>query len=131
MAQKATGDFEVKLTPMASDFPSDELNLGRMSIDKSFSGDLDGTSVGQMLMARTDVKGSAGYVAIEKVTGSLEGKTGSFVLQHSGMMGGGQQSLTITVVTDSGTGELEGLSGTMNIIIEDGAHSYEMEYELP
>ena len=84
-----------------------------------------------MLMARTDVKGSAGYVAIEKVTGSLAGKSGTFVLQHNGMMGGGEQSLSITVVSDSGTGELEGLSGSMHIIIEDGAHRYEMEYELP
>ena len=131
MAKKATGPFEVKLNPLAADFTPNEPHLGRMSIDKTFTGDLDGSSVGQMLTAMTAVKGSAGYVAIEKVTGTLDGKSGSFILQHSGMMGAGQQSLTIVVVTDSGTDELEGLSGSMNIIIENGAHSYEFEYELP
>ena len=131
MAEKATGAFEVKLNPLAADFTPDEPHLGRMSIDKTFSGDLEATSIGQMLTAMTDVKGSAGYVAIEKVTGTLNGKAGSFILQHNGMMGGGQQALTITVVTDSGTGELAGLSGSMNIIIDNGAHSYEMDYELP
>jgi hypothetical protein len=126
---RATGTFDVKLTPQASD-PALGTSLGRMSIDKQFHGDLEGTSKGEMLTGGTDVKGSAGYVAIERVAGTLHGKSGSFILQHSGTLTRGAPQLTITVVPDSGTGELAGLAGTMMIIIADGKHSYELEYTL-
>ena len=131
MPSHATGTFEVKLNPLSSDVTPEEPHLGRMSIDKQFKGDLEATGAGQMLTAMTDVKGSAGYVAIEKVTGTLQGKKGSFVLQHSGTMAAGQQSLSITVVPDSGTDELSGISGSMTIDIDgDGGHSYGFEYDV-
>jgi len=101
-----------------------------MSIKKTFRGDLEGGSVGQMLAFRSDVKGSAGYVAMERVTGTLGGKRGSFTLQHSGSMDKGAQSLTVAVVPDSGSEELVGLTGTMDIIVEAGAHSYRFGYAL-
>ncbi len=124
----AIGTFTVKLVPQ-KDEPSDP-KLARMTIDKQFSGDLEGTSIGQMLSAATDVKGSAGYVAIEKVTGKLNGKSGSFVLQHFATMDRGAPHLSITVVPDSGTGELTGITGTLNIIIAEGKHSYDFEYSI-
>jgi hypothetical protein len=127
---KATGTFEVKVAPLASDGAIDTGGAARMSIDKQFSGDIAGTSKGQMLAVRTAVDGSAGYVAVETVTGALHGRTGTFVLQHSGTMNRGAQSLRITVVPDSGTGELAGLSGTFAIVIEGKKHSYEFEYTL-
>ena len=102
-----------------------------MTIDKQFHGDLEATSKGQMLAFSTDVKGSAGYVAMEQVNGTLHGRTGTFVLQHSGTMTRGAPQLSLTVVPDSGTGELVGLAGKMNIIIADGKHSYEFDYTLP
>lgn len=102
-----------------------------MSLDKQFHGDLEGTSKGQMLTAGTAVKDSAGYVAIERVDGTLKGQRGSFVLQHSGTMTRGAPQLVITVVPDSGTGQLVGLAGKMTILIADGKHSYEFEYTLP
>ena len=123
----ATGTFEVKLTPQATDDPA----LGRLTIDKQFHGDLEGTSKGQMLTAMTDIKGSAGYVAIERVTGTLSGRAGTFALQHTGTMTRGAQQLSVTVVPDSGTGALAGLVGKMSIQIEGGKHSYEFEYSLP
>jgi hypothetical protein len=123
----ATGTFQVTLSPQ----PTDAAPLGRMAIDKRFSGELSGTSKGEMLAARSAVEGSAGYVAMELVTGVLDGRTGSFVLQHSGTMNRGAQHLDLTVVPDSGTGGLEGLAGSMQIIIEDGRHSYIFEYSLP
>ena len=104
--------------------------LARMSIDKQFNGDLVATSKGEMLSAGTSVKGSAGYVAIERVIGTLGGRHGSFVLQHNGLMNRGAPQLTITIVPDSGTGELAGLSGSMAIIIADGKHYYELDYLL-
>ena len=104
--------------------------LGRMSIDKQFHGDLEGTSRGQMLTAGTAVTGSAGYVAIEHVSGTLHGRGGTFVLQHSGTMTRGAPQLSITVVPDSGTGELVGLAGQMAIVIADGKHSYDFEYTI-
>jgi len=125
---KASGTFEVKLSPQdqGADMP-----VGRMMIDKQFQGDLAGTSKGQMLMASSGtVKDSAGYVAIEKVTGTLNGRRGSFYLQHNGVMTRGVGELRITVIPDSGTDQLVGLSGKMNIIIADGKHSYEFEYTL-
>src|ERR1035441_9040530 len=102
-----------------------------MSIDKKFSGDLEATSQGEMLAAMTAVKGSAGYVAIERVSGTLHGRNGTFVLQHSGTMTRGTPQLSITVVPDSGTGQFDGISGTMTIKIDQGKHSYEFEYTLP
>jgi hypothetical protein len=131
MATHASGTFEVKLVPQAAEDKAEDTTLGRMTIDKQFHGDLEGTSKGQMLSAGTAVKGSAGYVAIEKVTGTLHGRSGSFVLQHSGTMTRGVPQLSVTVVPDSGTGELVGLTGQMAIKIADGKHSYEFEYTLP
>jgi len=131
MTGRAAGTFEVKLTPEASDEGTEGGSLGRMSIAKQFHGDLEGTSTGAMLSALTTTKGSAGYVAIERVTGTLQDRRGSFVLQHSGTMARGEQQLTITVVPDSGTGELTGLAGLMRIIIADGKHSYEFDYTAP
>jgi hypothetical protein len=125
----ASGTFDVKVSPHAMDTKTDA-SLGRMSLDKQFHGDLEGTSKGEMLSASTSVKGSAGYVAIERVSGVLHGRNGSFVLQHSGTMTRGEPQLTITVVADSGTDQLVGLSGKMMINITDGKHSYEFEYAL-
>jgi hypothetical protein len=126
------GAFDVKLTPQPADEREAAAFLGRMAIDKSFHGDLEATSVGQMLAARGDQPASAGYVAIERVTGTLAGRQGSFVLQHSGHSNPAGQSLEINVVADSGTDQLKGLSGTMRIIIEPGGgHFYEFDYELP
>ena len=125
----ASGTFEVKLNPQADDQVGDP-TVGRMSIDKQFHGDLEATSKGQMLTAGTDVKGSAGYVAIERVIGTLHGHNGTFALQHSGTMTRGAPQLTITVVPDSGTGELVGLAGKMTINIADGKHFYDFEYAL-
>jgi len=127
----ASGTFEVKLTPQAPDDKTEDANLGRMTIEKQFHGDLEGTSKGQMLTAGTGAKGSSGgYVAIEKVSGTLHGRSGSFVLQHSGTMTRGTPQLMITVVPDSGTSQLVGLAGAMTIKIADGKHSYEFEYTL-
>ncbi|HKX30895.1 MAG TPA: DUF3224 domain-containing protein [Blastocatellia bacterium] len=130
MSTQASGTFDVKLTPQPAADQPEEATLGRMSLDKQFHGDLEGVSKGQMLTAGTNVQGSAGYVAIEKVTGKLHGRSGTFVLQHSGTLTRGEPQLTITVVPDSGTGELEGLTGKMAIIIADGKHSYNFEYTL-
>jgi Protein of unknown function (DUF3224) len=130
MTARAHGTFEVKLTPQSADEKAENPTLGRMSIDKQFHGDLEGSSKGEMLTAGTSVKGSAGYVAIERVTGTLNGRSGSFALQHSGTLTRGAPQLTITVVPDSGTGQLTGLSGKMTIQIADGKHSYEFEYAL-
>lgn len=125
---KASGTFEVKLTPQDE---GANAPVGRMTIDKQFQGDLVGTSKGQMIMASsTSVQSSAGYVAIEKVSGTLGGRRGSFYLQHSGTMTRGVGELTITVIPDTGTDELTGLRGKMNIIIANGKHSYEFEYSL-
>ena len=124
---RASGTFDVKLDPQSD---AADGSVGRMTIDKQFQGDLIGTSKGQMLMAGTAVEGSAGYVAIEKVEGTLGGRSGSFHLQHSGTMTRGVGELMITVIPDSGTGELVGLTGRMNIIIADGKHSYEFDYEI-
>jgi len=128
---QATGTFEVKITPQP-ETPGDATHgvSGRMSIDKQFHGDLEAVSKGTMLTAMTAMKGSAGYVAIEHVTGTLAGRTGTFALQHSGTMTRGVPELSVTVVPDSGTEELVGLAGKMTITIEGGKHSYEFEYAL-
>jgi hypothetical protein len=128
VTNRASGTFDVKLTPQT---PADEASsVGRMSIDKQFHGDLEGTSKGEMLSVMTAVQGSAGYVAIERVTGTLKGRRGTFVLQHSATMNRGTPQLTIIVVPDSGTDQLAGLTGTMNIEIANGKHSYVFEYTL-
>jgi hypothetical protein len=136
MPTHATGTFDVKLVPQP---PLDEANdkaegstLARMSIDKQFHGDLEATAKGQMLTCVTDVKGSAGYVAIERITGTLNGRTGSFVLQHNGILTRGAQQQSVTVVPDSGTGQLAGIAGKMTGTVDAaGKHSYDIEYTLP
>ncbi len=130
MTNHALGTFDVKLEPQPPSEKADAASLGRMTIDKQFHGDLEAVSKGEMLAHRTAVDGSAGYVAMEKVTGSLQGRTGTFVLQHTGTMDRGTPRLTVSVVPDSGTEELAGLTGRMTIIISAGAHSYEFDYEL-
>lgn len=130
MSTRASGPFDVKLTPQPSDAPGDEAVLGRMTIDKQFHGDLEATSRGQMLAFSTGMKGSAGYVALERVTGSLHGRSGSFHLQHSGTMERGEATLAVTVIPDSGTDDLQGLSGTLMIRVEGGVHRYEFDYDL-
>jgi hypothetical protein len=127
----AAGSFEVKLAPQPLADSGADTMLGRMSLDKQFHGELEATSKGEMLSAMTATKGSAGYVAIERVTGKLAGRSGSFVLQHSATMNRGVPQLSIIVVPDSGTEELAGLTGSMKIVIEAGKHSYDFEYELP
>jgi len=130
MTSRATGPFEVKLTPQSPD-EGGEPAIGRFSLDKQFHGELEATSRGQMLAASTATSGSAGYVAIEKVSGTLHGRGGSFLLQHNGTMERGAGRLAIAVIPDSGTGELAGLTGTMNIVIApDGQHTYELNYTL-
>jgi hypothetical protein len=124
------GKFDVQLLPQ----PADELTsdaVGRLLLDKRYHGELDATAVGQMLAIRSPVPGSAGYVAMERVSGMLAGRRGSFALQHRGVMTRGAPELLVTVVPDSGTGELEGLAGTLRIDIADGVHSYVFDYSLP
>jgi hypothetical protein len=125
--QHAKGEFEVKLAPVsAADEP-----VMRMSIDKQFHGDLEATSIGQMMAGGNEVNGARVYVALETVTGSLGGKSGSFILVHRGTMTTGGQELSVIVVPDSGTGELKGISGMLNIQITGGKHFYTMDYTLP
>ncbi len=126
----AKGTFEVTMSAEPPYDAVDGVTLARVRFDKRFAGPLDATSSVQMLGARTPVEGSAGYVALERVTGALDGKRGSFVLQHTGVMTRGARSLSVIVVPDSGTGELRGLAGRMDIQIVDGKHYYEMEFEL-
>jgi hypothetical protein len=128
MTTHASGSFEVQINPQAQD-NAEGSTLGRMSIDKQFHGDLEGTGKGEMLTAGTDT-GSAVYVAIERVTGTLQGRSGTFVMVHHGTVTRDAQQLTITVVPDSGTDQLVGLAGTMAINIVDGKHLYDFEYML-
>jgi hypothetical protein len=123
----ATGEFDVQLTPTSTP----DAVVGSMAISKTFRGDLAATSTGQMLAIGTAVKGSAGYVAMERVSGRLAGKTGTFALQHSGTMDKGTPTLSVTVVPDSATDELVGLTGAMTIRIEAGKHFYSFRYVLP
>jgi len=129
--QHAAGPFDVTVSPQGQPGVADGVTTGRMAIDKRYHGDLECTGVGEMLSALTATEGSAGYVAIERVTGTLHGRSGSFVVQHSGTMARGAQALTIGVVPDSGTGELAGIAGTMRIRIEERKHFYEFDYEIP
>ncbi|MDT7688555.1 MAG: hypothetical protein QOE46_1314 [Acidobacteriota bacterium] len=130
MTTRASGTFEVKLSPQPPDEGTEGVPIGRMLIDKRFHGGLEATSKGQMLAAGTAVEGSAGYVAIEQVTGTLDGYSGTFILQHSGTLTRGAAQLSVSVVPDSGTGELVHLAGRMDIVVADGKHSYDFEYTL-
>ena len=130
MTTRASGSFLVRLNPQASEEEVGDPTVSRLAISKQFHGDLEATSRGEMLAAGTDVKGSAGYVALERVSGTLRGLEGTFALQHGGTMSRGTPQLSITVVPDSGTGELVGLSGKMAITIADGKHSYDLEYTI-
>jgi hypothetical protein len=127
MTTPARGTFEVKMTPQVPDKDADAA-IGRYSLDKQFQGDLQATSKGEMLAVGTAVEGSAGYVAMEQVKGTLNGRRGSFALQHTGTMNRGAAELNVTVVPDSGTDQLVGLAGKMTINIDAGKHSYEFEY---
>ncbi|GHF15168.1 hypothetical protein GCM10017044_06640 [Kordiimonas sediminis] len=123
----ATGSFEITMTPQKGD----AYDAGRFSFDKSFVGEFSGTGRGQMLSHRTTTEGSAGYVAIETLTGTLKGKEGSFTLQHYGMMHNGAQEQTISIIPNSGSGDLVGIEGTLAIKIENGRHYYTLTYQLP
>jgi hypothetical protein len=128
---QATGPFEVKLAPQKPDNPQAvAAALGRMSLDKQFHGDLEATSQGEMLSVLDREKGSGGYVALERVSGTLQGRTGSFVLQHNATMNRGEPQMSIIVVPDSGTGELTGLSGSLKIRIDGGRNYYDLEYAV-
>lgn len=131
MTSHAAGTFDVKTTPLPPDEATTGTAIGRYFLDKHFHGDLDASSKGEMLGAGDLAKGIAGYVAIEQVTGTLQGHTGSFALQHIGTMEGGNFKLSVTVVPGSGTGALAGIAGTMVITIADGKHSYALDYTLP
>lgn len=129
-SRRVTGSFEAKMTPQPPYDTSDGINLGRATVAKTFHGPLEATGSVEMLGAMTPVQGSAGYVAIERVVGTLEGRAGSFVLQHSAAMNRGQPQMAISVVPDSGTGDLKGLSGTMRIDIVESKHFYTLDYRL-
>jgi hypothetical protein len=131
VTKRATGAFDVKLAPDGEADKAEGSTLARYSLDKQYHGGLDATAKGTMLTAGTDVKGSAGYVAIERVTGTLDGRTGSFVLQHSGTLTRGAAEQSITVVPDSGTSQLTGLAGKLTVIIDAGKHSYTFDYTFP
>ncbi len=131
VTKHASGPFEVKLAPVGEADKAEGSTLATMSLDKKYHGELEATAKGTMLTAGTDVKGSAGYVAIERVTGTLNGRSGSFVLQHSGTLTRGAPEQNITVVPDSGTGQLVGLTGKLTVIIQSGKHSYDFDYTLP
>ena len=131
MTRHASGDFDVKIGPQKDEGVGDP-TIGRMSIDKTYHGDLEGTGRGQMLAGMAaEVKDSGAYVAIERVHGTLHGKKGSFAVHHRGVMTRGAQDLVVVVIPDSGTGELTGISGTMTIDIRDGKHVYGFDYTLP
>lgn len=129
--KRAMGSFEVNLQSLSNAEVSSDALLGRILLTKKFSGDLQASARGQMLSAGTATRGSAGYVAIDHVSGELDGRRGSFLLQHSGSMNRGVPTLSIMVVPDSGTEELAGLTGTLSINIVDGKHFYDFLYSIP
>ena len=132
MTGQARGTFEVKVLPLPEDTKVPGVTVGRFSIDKQFKGDIEGTSKGEMMTAGTAVKGSAGYVAVEVITGALLGRKGSFTLLHQATMKqDGDFKMSLVVIPDSGTGELAGLQGSMTIVIEPGKHSYVLDYTFP
>ena len=130
MTEHAKGTFDVKVLPQADGPDIGDPTVGRFALDKQFHGDLDAVSKGQMLGSRWD-NGAGGYVAIERVSGTLSGHNGSFSLQHIGTMQGGTSSMDVQVVPGSGSGELEGIAGRMVITVADGKHSYDFNYNLP
>jgi uncharacterized protein DUF3224 len=130
VTKRASGTFNVKIVPQAEGEAVGDPTVGRLSLDKQFAGDLEATSKGQMLAVRTEIPASAGYVAMERVIGTLHGQSGTFALQHSGTMNRGAPQLIITVVPDSGTGALAGIAGTMTIVVEGGKHSYDFDYTI-
>jgi len=131
MTMLARGTFDVGIIPQPPEDKIEGLTLGRMLLEKKFQGDLEAAGKGQMLTGMTEVKGSGAYVAIERVTGALHGRSGSFILHHQGIMERGAPRLNVTVVPDSGTRELTGIAGTMTILIAEGKHSYEFAYTFP
>ena len=131
MSSHVSGSFSITMTPAATPQRSGRTTLGRMLLQKVYTGELAATASGEMLSAVTDTKGAAGYVAIESITGVLQGRQGSFVVQHAGTMADGKQELSIVIVPHSGTGQLEGISGMMGIRIEAGQHFYDLDYSLP
>lgn len=131
VSAQAKGPFDVKLSPQTLSEQSADPKLGRMSIEKKYHGDLEATAKGEMLTASTELKDSGLYVAVERVTGTLHGRRGSFSMHHTGIMNRGKPELKISVVPDSGTEELQGLTGTMVVKIDTGKHSYEFDYTLP
>jgi Protein of unknown function (DUF3224) len=131
MTKHAHGTFDVNVIPQPPEEKTEGSGLGRMVLDKHFHGDLDAAGHGQMLTGMTEIKGSGAYVAIERVTGTLHGQSGTFLLQHLGIMTRGVPQLSVTVVPDSGTGQLVGIEGAMTIINDQGKHSYEFAYSLP
>jgi hypothetical protein len=131
MTHHAEGTFDVKTTPLAADDALTGTQVGRFSLVKQYHGDLDASSKGEMLGAGSPATGNGGYVAVEEVTGTLQGHTGSFALQHTGTMEGGSYKMSVAVVPGSGTGELKGISGSLTIIIAAGKHSYSFDYTLP
>lgn len=130
MTKHANGTFDVKVIPQTPEANVGDPTVGRLALDKQFHGDIEGISKGQMLAVSTAVEGSAGYVALERVNGTLHDRKGTFALQHTGTMTRGTPQLSISVVPDSGTGELAGLSGKMTINIIEGKHFYEFDYTL-
>lgn len=131
IARHAAGAFDVTVTPLPADAGVGDESIGRMALSKRFHGDLDASALGQMLATRTPTPGSAAYVALDRVTGTLHGRAGSFSLQHSGTMDRGAPTLDIMIVPDSGTDALAGISGRLRIRIDEGRHFYELDYELP
>ena len=131
MSTHVSGSFNITMTPATTPQRSGRTTLGRMLLDKVYKGDLAATASGEMLSAVTDTKGAAGYVAVESITGVLQGRQGSVVVRHAGTMADGKQELSIVIVPHSGTGQLEGISGTMGIRIEAGQHFYDLDYSLP
>jgi len=127
----ARGEFEVKVTPVALDGPAEDASLGRLTLVKTLTGDFVGEARGQMLAGMGSVPTSGAYVAIERLTGRLAGREGSFLLFHRGVMSNGSQEMLVEVVPDSGSGALAGLRGTFRIVIEGKKHFYDFEYELP
>lgn len=131
MQAHATGTFSISMTPSAAPQRAGRTTLGKVLLDKVYAGDLVATAKGEMLNAVTDTHGAAGYVAMEAITGVLQGREGSFVAQHAGTMADGQQQLSIEIVPHSGTGQLTGISGTLAIRIVNGQHFYDIDYSLP
>jgi hypothetical protein len=131
MYAHATGSFSITMTPATAPQRAGRTTLGRVLLEKIYAGDLVATANGEMLSGVTDTRGAAGYVAMEAITGVLQGKEGSFVAQHAGTMADGKQQLSIVIVPHSGTGQLTGISGTLAIRIENGQHFYDIDYSLP